>query len=43
MADEVIVKYKSGITETQRSGLLQRLDVERTLGTVKGANARVLR
>ena len=43
VADEVIVKYKSGITETQRSSLLERLGVERTLGTVKGVNARVLR
>ncbi|HEX5911470.1 MAG TPA: S8 family serine peptidase, partial [Thermoleophilaceae bacterium] len=43
VADEVIVKYKSGITEAQRSGLLQSLDVERTIGAVKGVNARVLR
>ena len=43
VADEVIVKYKSGITESQRSSLLQSLGVERTVGTVTGVNARVLR
>ena len=43
VADEVIVKYKSGITESERSSLLQSLDVERTVGTIKGVNARVLR
>ena len=36
VADEVIVKYKSGITESQRSGLLERAGVERTLGSVQG-------
>ncbi len=43
VADQVIVKYKSGITESQRSALLERSGVERTLGSVKGVNARVLR
>ncbi len=43
VADEVIVKYKSGITESQRSSLLERAGVQRTLGTVKGVDARVLR
>lgn len=35
VADEVIVKYKSGITETQRSLLLERLGVERTPAQVR--------
>ena len=43
VADEVIVKYRSGITEAQRSGTLQRAGVERTIGKVRGLNARVLR
>ena len=42
VADQVIVKYQSGITESQRSALLERSGVERTLGSVKGVNARVL-
>lgn len=41
--DEVIVKYKSGISESQRSGLLEQAGVERTLSSVRGLNARVVR
>ncbi len=43
VADQVIVKYKSGISETQRSSLLERVGVERTVGSVMGVDARVLR
>ena len=43
VSDQVIVKYKSGITEAQRTALLRSAGVVRTLGTVRGVNARVVR
>jgi thermitase len=42
-ADTVIVKYRDGITSSQRASLLQATGVEATVGSVAGVGARVVR
>jgi thermitase len=42
-ADTVIVKYRDGITSSQRASLLQTTGVEATVGSVAGVGARVVR
>ena len=42
-AASVIVKYRPGRASTRRAGLLRRLRVGRTIGTVRGQGARVMR
>ena len=40
---QVIVKYRSGVSDVQRLALLERSGVTRTLGTVRGVGAKVVR
>jgi thermitase len=42
-ADTVIVKYRDGITSSQRAALLQTPGVEATVGSVAGVGAKVVR
>ena len=42
-SDTVIVKFKDGTSAAQRSDALQGADVDRTVGTVPGIGARVVR